>query len=64
MIMKYMYQLMWIDTRQPLHKQKEKYETVEAYSVHEAMQIASAEHGLGLHWTVPILEVKILGARL
>ena len=62
--MKYMYQLMWVDTRRPTHMQPEIYETVEAYSVHEAMQIASYKYNVGLQWSVPILEVKILGARI
>ena len=59
-----MYQLMWIDTRRPTHKQSEIYETVEAYSVHEALQLASYKYSVGLQWTIPILEVKILGARI
>jgi hypothetical protein len=62
--MKYMYQIMWIDTRLPMHRQSEKYETVEAYSVIEAMQIASYKYKLGLQSSIPILEVKILGARI
>jgi hypothetical protein len=62
--MKYMYQIMWIDTRLPMHRQSEKYETVEAYSVNEALQIASYKYELGLQSSIPILEVKILGARI
>jgi hypothetical protein len=62
--MKYMYQLMWIDTRLPVHNRSEIYETVEAYSVHEALQLASYKYSVGLQWSIPVLEVRILGARI
>ena len=62
--MKYMYQLMWIDTRLPVHKRSEIYETVEAYSAHEALHLASYKYSVGLQWSIPVLEIKILGARI
>ena len=57
--MKYRYQLMWKDNQIDLHRELERYVTVDAYSAHEAMQIASYSHGLGLQWNVPILEIRI-----
>ena len=57
--MSYTYQLMWIDRRK--HRNStEKYMTLQANSVHEALQIASYEHGLGLAWDVLVLEARIV----
>ena len=57
--MKYRYQLMWKDNQIDLHRELERYVTVDAHSAHEAMHIASYEHSLGLQWDVPILEIRI-----
>ena len=57
---KYRYLLMWKDhrqTRDPVPPNILKF--IEAYSVVEAIQIASYEYGVGTAWNVPILEVKI-----
>jgi hypothetical protein len=58
--MKFVYRVMWKDHRQTRDPVASNiFQFIEAYSVVEALQIASYEYGVGTAYNVPILEVKI-----